>query len=513
MTGHRSILFLDSRRTDDTETGERPDYFVDLNLDQIVAAVIAGHDDYGLEPLFLRPLHSADAVVYRQEVARDLEDATLFARIAAFTDAITAMRSELALSAKMRHAPQSQRWHLKAAETYVDAVTRLSGDLMEASIASRGMLSFRDHLGGYVSSPAFLELRGDVHALLETLAGTRYRMEVGGESIRVGRPEAETDYTVDVLATFERFRQGDVVGKVHRTRERSEQMGEFSMRMLRFVARLYPDTFASLAAFLASHRAFLDPTVADFDREVHFYTSYLAYVAPVREAGLAVTYPAVSAASKRVGATRSFDLALAQKLLGDGVPIVCNDISLKGKERILVVTGPNQGGKTTFARMFGQLHYLASLGLPVPGEDVRLFLFDHMYSHFEKEEDLVEGNGKLEDELVRLRDVFAEATPSSIFILNEMFTSTTVEDAVFLGTEVFQRIIALDALCVCVTFIDEFVALSPTAVSMMSGVDEDAGARRTFSIVRRPADGLAYALGIAEKHRLGYVTLKNRLTS
>lgn len=513
MTGHRSILSLDPEDGESAEPCERPDYFADLNLDQIVAAVIAGRDEYGLEPLFLRPLHSADAIAYRQEVARDLEDPNLFARIAAFTDATAAMRSDLALSATMRHAPQGQRWHLKAAETYVDAVTALASDLAEAGVASRGLLSFRDYLSGYVASPAFLELRGDVHALLETLAGTRYRMEVSGESIRVSRPEAETDYTVDVLATFERFRQGQVVAKVRPTQEHAGQMGEFSTRVLRFVARLYPDTFASLATFLGTHRDFLDPTVADFDREVHFYTSYLAYVAPLREAGLAVTYPTVSADSKRVGATRSFDLALAQRLLGDGVPIVCNDVTLDGDERILVVTGPNQGGKTTFARMFGQLHYLASLGLPVPGEGVRLFLFDHMYSHFEKEEDLVEGNGKLEDELVRLRDVFAEATPSSIIILNEMFTSTTVEDAVFLGTEVFQRVIALDALCVCVTFIDEFVALSPTAVSMMSTVDEGAAARRTFSIVRRPADGLAYAATIAEKHRLGYATLKNRLAS
>jgi hypothetical protein len=76
---------------------------------------------------------------------------------------------------------------------------------------------------------------------------------------------------------------------------------------------------------------------------------------------------------------------------------------------------------------------------------------------------------------------------------------------------VLARIVALDALCVCVTFLDELVAMSPTIVSMTSMVVPDDPSTRTFRVVRRPADGRAYALSIAEKYRLTRAELLRRI--
>jgi DNA mismatch repair protein MutS len=191
--------------------------------------------------------------------------------------------------------------------------------------------------------------------------------------------------------------------------------------------------------------------------------------------------------------------------------VVTNDFCLTDRERVFVVTGPNQGGKTTFARTFGQLHHLASVGCPVPGRAARVPLFDRLFTHFEREENLAKMTGKLEDDLVRIGEILRAANEDSIVILNEIFASTTLHDARFLGTKLLTKVLQLDARCVYVTFVDELASLGDQVVSLMSTIVPDNPVERTFKVVRKPADGLAYALALAEKHGLSPEQLGERL--
>lgn len=86
-----------------------------------------------------------------------------------------------------------------------------------------------------------------------------------------------------------------------------------------------------------------------------------------------------------------------------------------------------------------------------------------------------------------------------------------MKDALFLADALLHRIIRLGALAVCVTFMDELATLGPETVSVTSMVEPENPAKRSFRVIRRQADGLAYALSIAKKYGVTYERLKERL--
>jgi len=512
MTCFRSILFDESGISTVIDGREAPEFFTDLNLDQIVASITAGREEYNLKPFFHTPLSRVETIHYRHDILRDLEDQALLGHIKSFAQKMRAMRGHLAQADKLHYKYQKQRWFLEAADIYCDAVSGLIHDLTLANLRSRGFLAFRDYLTTYTKSGDFAALLAETQTLKADLSGVGYCLHIKGSRIKVNLYGSEPDYSAEVLQAFEKFKQGSV--KEYRFDFSSDpEMNHVEAAILDRVALRYPEIFSSLDRYCLRHRDYLDATIGGYDREVQFYVACLEHIERFKSAGRLFCYPTVTDRSKEVYGHEVFDLALANNLLRKSAPVVTNDFYLKDPERIVVVSGANQGGKTTFARTIGQLHYLASIGCPVPGREARLFLFDRLFTHFEREEDLRNLSGKLEDDLLRIHEILERATPNCILIMNESFSSTTLNDALFLGKQVMQRIIRSDMFCVSVTFLDELASLSETTVSMVSTVDLEDPALRTFKIVRRPADGLAYAVAIAEKYRLTYESVKERISS
>jgi DNA mismatch repair protein MutS len=508
----QSILYPHVRPDVPTEQAEAPEFFKDLNIDQIVAAVTTGRDEYDLKPFFHRPLDDVDDIAYRHEVMKDLESPRLLERIISFAEKMRDMRRHLKQVEKLYYRLQKSAWLLDAVAIYCEAIRQLLADLKQTEPKSRGLRDFRQYLVRYIKSESFNNMVADTKRVEADLCSVKYCVVIRGTSVTVRGYEAEADYSVEIEQTFAKFRQGSV--KDYRVKfSNSLEMNHIEAQILDQVVKLYPEIFSYFEDYCSKYRSFTDATVLRFDREIQFYVCYLDYIGRLRRAGLAFCYPIVSRRTKQISLSDVFDLALATKLVSENAAVVTNDFYLEGKERVFVVSGPNQGGKTTFSRTFGQLHYLASLGCLVPGSQAQLFQFDHLFTHFEREENIANLRGKLQDDMLRIRRTLDQATPNSLVIMNEIFSSTALEDAVFLATKVMQRILDLDCLCVCVTFLDELTVLSDSVVSMVSTVIPDNPALRTFKLIRRPADGRAYAISIAEKYRLTYRSVKERIAS
>jgi hypothetical protein len=507
----RSILFPSGREPASLDAAGQPPCFVDLNFDQVLNAIVAKRDEAVLRPIFHATFRDEAIIRYRQAVFADLEHPGIRALFQPFCEAMRTVRANLAYAGKIDQASHRNTVVLRGILVYCEALQALLSRLETMPLASAGLQGLRGYLAGYVRSPAVARLAAEASRLREMLREIGYGMLFQGDRVTVRAYADEPDYATIILERFSRFRETE--GERHEAAYRVDDFGlnHVEAAILDFVARLFPRPFRALDAFTGEHAEFIDAIVAAFDREIAFYLAYLDFIAPLQHAGLEFCLPEVSATDKRTRVDGGFDIALAAKLVHEGRKVVTNDFFLDGAERMIVVSGPNQGGKTTFARMFGQLHVLAGLGCPVPARQARLFLPDRIYAHFEREEDITNLRGKLEDELVRLHATCATMTGDSLVILNEIFNSTSLDDQVFLSTRVLGQILTTDAIGVCVTFLDGLSTLNEKTVSMVSSVVPDDPAQRTFRVVRRPADGLAYAVSLAEKRGVTYAQLRERV--
>jgi DNA mismatch repair protein MutS len=505
-----SILFPHGSTAQDVDAP--PECFRDLHLDDIVTAVCQGNADDRMRRLFYQPLREVSAVEHRHQVFGDLERTKLRRSITDFTHAMDTMRGQLRQAEWVRHQWQRHGWFVHAVHTFCNAATALRDNLAGSDPSSQGLREFSDHLGEFVDSGTFRTLAGDTDAMLAELGHIRYTVHIHDRHVRVAKYAGQADYSHDARSAFERF-TSEITTNFGVPIKDDAEMNPVERRVLECVVRLYPDAFAHLEQFAGRHHHFIEPTVSRFDREIRFYLTYLAFVERCTAAGVSFSYPEVTQTPGTLSADNACDLALAIKTEGDQTTLVGNAFHLSGAERVLVVTGPNQGGKTTFARTIGQCAYFASLGCPIPAKRAVLTLFEAIHTHFDRQENLSTPHGKLHDELVRIRDILSQATAASLIIMNESVSSTTVSDAQLIGTDIIKRIIKQNSTAVYVTFLNELARVDPACVSMVAEVAADDPTRRTFTVTRRPADGLAYAAALADKYGLNYETLRQRITS
>lgn len=493
-----------------------PECFRDLNIDQVVTAISYKRKDFRLAEIFYTHLDDEETILYRQEITRELEDASLRTLFDGFSTTIFNLQntmsdiaSSLELGGKLHDNYLTRGRVLDCADWYSSEVTKLAAELRGRVFESRGLSDFAKHIIEYADSEEFTSLGSTVKKLREEFSKIEYTMLIRGNTIGIAKYDGQADQAQDLLKTFEKFRQGEV-----NTYKRAlpETPGNLTIEiaLLDMIAGLFHDTFHELDKFCKLRIDFVDGAIARFSREIQFYLGWFENVEETRKHGLQFCYPKITRDKDHVYAYDCYDLALAKSA---EAKTIANDFKLDTPERMLIITGPNQGGKTTFARSFAQAHYFASLGLSVPAREASLSMFDKILTHFGREEDVTQQVGQLRDDLQRLKLLLDQATGDSIIIVNEIFASTTLSDALLLGGYMMDTFTRLGAVVLCVTFLDELAQHGPDTVSMVGKINVEDPTIRTYKILRKNPDGLAYAEHIANKYGLSYERLSERITT
>jgi len=123
-------------------------------------------------------------------------------------------------------------------------------------------------------------------------------------------------------------------------------------------------------------------------------------------------------------------LTMKQKIVG-------NDVAADHKN-LVIITGANQGGKSTFLRSIGLSQLMMQCGLFVPADSFSANICDSMFTHFKREEDISMKSGKLDEELSRMSDIIDHITPNSMLLFNESFAATNERE----GSEIARQIVS-----------------------------------------------------------------------
>ena len=170
-------------------------------------------------------------------------------------------------------------------------------------------------------------------------------------------------------------------------------------------------------------------------RELAFYVGCLNLHERLLELRAPFIFPEASdLGARRFSSRELYDVCLALSMKGRPVG---NDVEADGKS-LIIVTGANQGGKTTFLRSLGLAQLMTQCGMFAPAARLSIDIVDGLFTHFKREEDTTMKSGKFDEELKRMNGIVEILTPHALILFNESFAATNERE----GSEIARQIVS-----------------------------------------------------------------------
>lgn len=204
----------------------------------------------------------------------------------------------------------------------------------------------------------------------------------------------------------------------------------------------------------------------------------------------------------------------------DKKSVVTNDITFDENGGFYILTGANNGGKTTFVRGLGICQALAQMGLYVPAESCEISAVDFIYTHFPKEEELGINSSRFTTEIKEFKEISDTITNHSLLLMNESIQSTTPRECIDIAARLVKIFCRIGVRGIFATHLTDIAykakelndsgELHTKIESIVVTVDEQTGERK-YKIKKGMPTDTSYAAAVFDKFGIDEEDIEKRV--
>ena len=521
----------------------------DLGLGEIVAAFAADREHQReIESLFSRLPRDPKVISYRQAVLDDLlANSELEARLTSLLPVIDS------LFETPYHSEREMTWLHEVVhragqlQTIIDCFEGIGEVLrsVEGRLQSEGLRTLQEEIRKARNDPKYQSL---VRELPELLSGLRSKASI---TIGVNLDTSLRPVQAVLLSVNDKpFTDQSLLSQLFGTRNDREGMAPLHsvprraegpyivpdpmmVPLFADLAKVLEKTAIPIADRLGQYADLHGGLFMDLRQALIFYLGAVRFIRQFQKLGLPMCRPQIAPEEERRCAVKdsyNVHLVLKRSETRDetGSAIIRNDLLVGTAGRILILTGPNHGGKTTFLQGVGVLHILAQTGCYVPGTQAIVSPLDQLFTHFPVEEKPEAEAGRFGEEAMRLAKIFEQVTRHSLVLLNESLSSTSFGESLYLAQDIVRILRRIGARAIYSTHLHELadkvdelnesVPGDSRIISVVSSPIEAAGQangtelNRSYKLEIRPPLGRSDAREIAARYGISYEQLEDVLS-
>jgi len=451
----------------------------DMELN-ILFSAMATDDEFLLEvakkTIFAGLNNDIETILYRQNILKDcLKNPSIISDMYAVAVEAIESRKKSWFSIFTTYPSSILSSSIGMMEIFVDILKKLrnTADEHDGKFESQGFTRFFKMLKDELADDYFIEIQSHLNKL-RFRDGILMSAELGkgNKAIHYMLRKLQDKKLTWVEWLFPKKTKGYTFNIHPRDESGVRALSELNNRAINLVANILAQSADHVLGFFNTLRT-----------ELAFYVGCLNLHERLARIGEQSCFPFMSPADERRHSFKNlYDVCLAvsmkQKIVG-------NDMNADDKN-LVIITGANQGGKSTFLRSIGVSQLMMQCGMFVPAESFSANICRSLFTHFKREEDSTMKSGKLDEELSRMSDISNHLTSHSMLLFNESFAATNEREGSEIARQIVSALLEKGIKVFFVTHLFEFAhSLYDKKLenALFLRAERQSDARRTFKLL------------------------------